>query len=552
MTLQELLSEERFAELAVINAGACLDRTITTVESTETPDVSAYIPPHSFLITTGMAFKDDPQALCRLIEDLDRLPCAGLAIKLGRFIPQLAPEVIETADRLSFPLIRIPKHATLGEVYHDLLSRIWNNQSDLLLNALNAQKKISGLILRGSSLKSILNSLTSVIGMPVAVADAFGVLVETGQTCSDRMKTEMSACMEALLAGGGVGVGAGASAESGAGVGAEAAQSGQPQVFPIRGAGMYDHYLIVVEPIDAEREPGLALVMEQVILALELYFHKGLYMFFNHLRSKKEFLPILLGQFEDEAWRPRQILAVGEAYGMRHSAEYQVALIAMRNEGAKRFNPVHFTEQEELFLLIARWIENFLMPEQGDRLLVFPDEENWRYVLLLMGARPGLEEAYVAMHDCLLRLFGIETEISQGNLVSSVSGIPRSYDEALSGLEGTADQDAHPFLKSYHPRNVMELFKLVSEGVITEICQETLKDLAFPSGEMMEDLSKTLYAYINNGGSITKTSEGLFLHRNTVKYRIKKCEEILGRDLNDAEYRFQVQLALALSERLRG
>jgi purine catabolism regulator len=292
--------------------------------------------------------------------------------------------------------------------------------------------------------------------------------------------------------------------------------------------------------------------MEQVILAMELFFHKDLYMFFNRLKSRSEFLSILLGQFEDETWNPRQILAMGESCGMKHSAEYQVVLIEMKDMASKRFNAVNFTKHEELFLLIDLWIENFMKPLLKDKLLVFADEENWRYVLLLMGVKENLTASYIRMHTDLKRLFGVETDISQGNHVSSVSGVRRSFDEALAGLSGESEPGPHPFLKTYRPGNVMELFKLVSENVIREICQATLKELAFPAGEMMDDLNKTLYAYINNSGSITKTSESLFLHRNTVKYRIKKCEEILGQDLTSAETCFQVQLALVLSERLRG
>ena len=537
MTLKELLSEEGFEALTVLNEDADLERVIMTVESTETPDVSAYIPRHTFLITTGMAFRDDQSPLCRLIEELDALPCAGMAIKLGRFIHRLDPAVIETANRLAFPLIQIPKHMTLGQVYHDLLSRIWNNQNALFLGALNAQKKISNLILQGSSLKSILNNLTSVVERPVAIANAFGLVIEAGYTCSEREREEITALMEKRLTK------------------PERAESESPddrQVFPIKSAGRYTHYLIISGAFDEEKDGGLTLIMEQVILALELFFHKDLYMFFNRLKSRSEFLTVLLGQFEDETWNPRQILAMGESCGMKHSAEYQVVLIEMKGMTHRRFNAVNFTRHEELFLLINLWVENFMKPLLKDKLLVFPDEENWRYVLLLMGIKESLRDDYIRMHAGLKNMFGMDIDISQGNQVSSVSGIRRSFDEALAGLSSEGEPGPHPFLKTYRPGNVMELFKLVSENVIREICQETLKELAFPAGEMMEDLNKTLYAYINNGGSITKTSESLFLHRNTVKYRIKKCEEILRQDLTSAETCFQVQLALVLSERIRG
>lgn len=47
------------------------------------------------------------------------------------------------------------------------------------------------------------------------------------------------------------------------------------------------------------------------------------------------------------------------------------------------------------------------------------------------------------------------------------------------------------------------------------------------------DKIDTLYTYLTNERSLTKTSQLLFLHRNTLIYRIKKIEEQLNCDLND-------------------
>ena len=54
MTLKSLLENESLRDLTVMNPKADLERTISTVESTETPDVISYVPVNSFIITTGM------------------------------------------------------------------------------------------------------------------------------------------------------------------------------------------------------------------------------------------------------------------------------------------------------------------------------------------------------------------------------------------------------------------------------------------------------------------------------------------------------------------
>ena len=43
------------------------------------------------------------------------------------------------------------------------------------------------------------------------------------------------------------------------------------------------------------------------------------------------------------------------------------------------------------------------------------------------------------------------------------------------------------------------------------------------------DLSQTLATYLLDGdSSVTKTAQLLYLHKNTVKYRIKRISDILG------------------------
>lgn len=75
-----------------------------------------------------------------------------------------------------------------------------------------------------------------------------------------------------------------------------------------------------------------------------------------------------------------------------------------------------------------------------------------------------------------------------------------------------------------------------------------LKELAFPENLMQEELRKTLYTYLFCGKNIAQTAETLSLHRNTIKYRVKKCEDILGVQLSDDMDSFRIQLALVLAE----
>ena len=60
------------------------------------------------------------------------------------------------------------------------------------------------------------------------------------------------------------------------------------------------------------------------------------------------------------------------------------------------------------------------------------------------------------------------------------------------------------------------------------------------------DAIETLRTYLECGSSIKKTSELLYLHENTIKYRIRRLEEILGVDLHDQNNIIRLRNALII------
>ena len=57
------------------------------------------------------------------------------------------------------------------------------------------------------------------------------------------------------------------------------------------------------------------------------------------------------------------------------------------------------------------------------------------------------------------------------------------------------------------------------------------------------DYMQTLLNYLQHERNVVETSEALFIHRNTLAYRIRKIEEITGLDLDDAAIRMRILIA---------
>ena len=61
-----------------------------------------------------------------------------------------------------------------------------------------------------------------------------------------------------------------------------------------------------------------------------------------------------------------------------------------------------------------------------------------------------------------------------------------------------------------------------------------------------ENLLSTVDAYVASGGSIEATARLLFVHPNTVRYRLRRIEEVCGRDVTVGRDRYVVEVALTL------
>ena len=62
------------------------------------------------------------------------------------------------------------------------------------------------------------------------------------------------------------------------------------------------------------------------------------------------------------------------------------------------------------------------------------------------------------------------------------------------------------------------------------------------------ELCATLQVYLEQAKSLAKTAEILFIHRNTVRYRIRKCTELINSDLEDGNEIFAFILSLRILE----
>ena len=60
------------------------------------------------------------------------------------------------------------------------------------------------------------------------------------------------------------------------------------------------------------------------------------------------------------------------------------------------------------------------------------------------------------------------------------------------------------------------------------------------------DLIKTLDTYLRHGGNSTQAADALYLHRNSLRYRLARIKALTALDLDDSDVRLALQVAILL------
>ena len=84
--------------------------------------------------------------------------------------------------------------------------------------------------------------------------------------------------------------------------------------------------------------------------------------------------------------------------------------------------------------------------------------------------------------------------------------------------------------------------------IVTAHADGLLEPIERGEGEYGGELLRSLEAFIENNGNWERAARQLYCHRHTLRYRIRKIEELTGRDLGRATDRIELWLALQARE----
>jgi purine catabolism regulator len=132
--------------------------------------------------------------------------------------------------------------------------------------------------------------------------------------------------------------------------------------------------------------------------------------------------------------------------------------------------------------------------------------------------------------------------------VAPTHSLRLSFHEARCALEALRLQNGDgsaETIASYEDLGAFQLLlSLQDDDALLSYCRSVLGPVESGEGEYGDELLRSLDVFIEHNGHWEKAASALYCHRHTLRYRIRRVEQLTGRDFSSARDRIEFWLAL--------
>ena len=163
--------------------------------------------------------------------------------------------------------------------------------------------------------------------------------------------------------------------------------------------------------------------------------------------------------------------------------------------------------------------------------------------------RKDIENLASSIADTLSGEFYVHTVIGIGTTVNNLKNLAKSFKEAQTALEVGKVFDTEKTIISYNNLGIARLIYQLP----TTLCETFLKEV-FKRGSIENLDQETLFTiqrFFENNLNVSETSRKLFVHRNTLVYRLEKIKKITGLDLREFDHAIIFKIALMVNKYLK-
>ena len=518
----------RDLDIRLVAGEAGLDRPVRWVHISELADPTPWLSGGELLLTTGMNLSDAASQRA-FVERLTGHDLAGLGLGTGFAHGEVPQPLQEAAAELGFPLFDVPYDVPFIAVTEKAFSHLVNEQYAVLQRALSAHERLERIVLSEQGLEGVTAALASLIGGTAMVFDTRGGALARSDG-ADPLGPEVLDAAAAELR---------KRARAGArrGYAPSGELHGRALALPVvrtPAGGNGDGPAPEAWLVGVKDRGGLGefdrLVLHQAVTVVAL--------------------ELLRRRVADDTERR----LAGDVLSAMVSGELAGA------ELARRLAPFGLRDRVGVLVLtpprsVKALVEDGLTAALRDEVPGGLAAGTGQFSCALLPLQRGetdedLFELAERVRARVSRDADMTLPAGAGRAVGSAD-LRRTFHEARCALEaqalsGEANGDGSPhLLATYRDLGSFQLLLSLQDGEALRLfCDSILAPIEDGEGAYGGELMRSLEAFIECNGQWERAARQLYCHRHTLRYRIRRVEELTGRSLDSARDRIDFWLAL--------
>ncbi len=472
---------------------------------------------------------------------------AGIGIKVSPYLESLSQETLNLANDLSFPIIDIHQSIPLSDIMMDAFKEIFNKQASLLERMEKVHEKLMGAMLRGSGLNNITKIIGENVKNPVILSlissgKSFEFIAEASIPFKEELKSEVEKFYEknnqknklkqliedkVLINGRYV----------------------KRMIMPIvLREQIYGHLFFwsLETPLG-----GFDLsIIESASTTISLFILQEISIKEVEIRYSSEYFEDLVSI---DPKRKKKALDRASFFNLNKDHQYVVEVMSFKDKSGKIQSDMEYNYLQEYSNPIVNNIEELM--EYLNLTGIVSTKAHGIQILLSFKDKAKvmncINEFNEKLIDCIIsKNKNMEIKIGMGRVYKDLENVDKSFQDAVRAVRIGKVITSKTVIKY----DELGIFKILSQDFLTEELEDfydtTLKTLVDYDKKKSTELVETLHSYFKNNGNLTRISEDLFAHYNTILYRIRRIEEITNMDLNDSTDRLNLEIAIKIKELL--
>jgi purine catabolism regulator len=511
----------------LVGSDESLSVPVRWVHITELTDPTPWLSGGELLLTTGLQLEKE-EVQRQFISRLADHQLAGLGFGVG-FNHETVPQaLLDAAGERDFPVFEIPYELPFIAITEQAFSRLVNEQYAVLRRSIAAHERLERIVLSERGLDAVVGALSTLIGGAVLVFDARGEPL-VRRTFRRPLDDEAVSSLSHEVRG--------------------RTRSGDRRGFVPGHADLAGRALVL--PVAATGAPeGNGAVPQAWLVAAK---DAGGLSEFDRLTLHQAVTIIALELLRRRVAEDTERRLAGDILSAIGSGELS------GTELARRLGPFGLGEKVAALVLgrpqpgragivaCEQALTAALRDEAAGGLVATTGP--WICALL-----PGLPDA--DLHPLAERVVDrVATDLGSPVRAGCGRGVAsgearRTFHEARCALEArvlAGENGAEPTsgVATYRDLGSFQLLlSLQDDDALRLFCDSILGPIEASEGPYGGELMRSLEAFIEENGQWERAAKRLYCHRHTLRYRIRKVEELTGRNLGSARDRIEFWLAL--------